>query len=119
MKIQDSEVEFIHTRANEADVVEGNDTCVYNYWIIQFIKTPRGRRKILGEIQEEFYPTSKKLDNMSFSFDGTKTNRERRKILGYLLEKMSFNSITTWVLQLPLVSNGGTSDFYMRFGENK
>lgn len=112
MKIQGSEVEFIHTKANEVD-------CVYNYWTIQFVKTPKGRRKILGEIHEEFDPTSGKLDFISFSFDGTKTKREIREILSYLLKKMSFNSITAWVLRLPLVSNGCTSDFYMKFGENK
>jgi len=78
-------------------------TVVIRTGTIQFITTPRGRRKLLGQLRKTFDSNDKKLTAIEFLFDGTKTRQEQKKLLDFLVKEMSFNVTTTWTLKLPFV----------------
>lgn len=99
MKIQNSEIEIMKTIENEPD-------CYSRQWTVQFIKTPRGRKKKLGYISEEFDTDSPEVIEISILFDEIKNAKEQKKILNYLIDNFSFHSQTLAVLQLPCVLDG-------------
>lgn len=111
MKIQNREIELVFAKEEEPNYI-------YHVRTVKFVKTPKGRRKLLAEVLEEFDPNTKKIKSISFDMSNTKTTRERLKLLAYLTQnaidtKSYFHSKTVKVMQLPFFAD--VSLFSIRF----
>ncbi len=83
MEIDGREVRSIFIK--EEDREDGSFEYI---WIIDFIKTPKGRRKRLLEVREEF-DENLLLSKISLSFNHIRSSQERRLLLDHLSDSMS------------------------------
>ncbi len=92
MKIQNTEIEFL---SKTEECVESHGGVIHHHFA-QFTATPKGRRKILIHITEEFDKHSL-ITRVTFSAN-TKTISEQHKLLSVLGPKCSFHRITCSLL---------------------
>lgn len=101
MQIAGSEVEFV------SSTDEFDDGCFNKYHHLQFVKTPRGRRKVLILVQESFN-RAKQLTEVDITCT-TKDCQEQRKLLSALIRgafgsQAVFQSTTLEMLKAPYIA---------------
>lgn len=113
MKIDNAEVEFVFEK-------DEFDKRKCHFHVLQFVKTPRGRRKELIRIMETIdkYGTGWRLVEVDIALEGAKTVSERRKLISHLLRgsirpKTCLNGTTIKLLETPDISR--TKVFFVRF----
>jgi len=98
-------VEFIFEEKNEPDYIT-------KYWTVQFTKTPKGRKKIIAEIVEEFDPDDKRVIHISLYFNDSVTNKERTKIKRYLTDGLNgLSKVMVNAIELHPCIDGFVIDF--------
>lgn len=91
-KICGNEVEFVFTEEDEPDYIS-------QFWDVSFVKTPKGRRKHIAQMVEEF-DINKKLKQISFSFTDRVTTIEKNTVKRVLIESGSLGMSAINLLKL-------------------
>ncbi len=111
MKIADCDIEMVF---DEDECEEGT----FRYHTLQFVCAPRGRRKKLVVVEEEFH--GDQLEHVDIDLSGPKTRKERAKLVSGLLRgsfrpKTQFDPLTIKMLETSYLK--GVENFYVRFAK--
>ena len=91
-KICGNEIEFVFTEEDEPDYIS-------QFWNVSFVKTPKGRRKHIAQMVEDF-DINKKLERITFSFINRVTTIEKNTIKKVLIELGSLGMSAINLLKL-------------------
>jgi hypothetical protein len=105
-KLSGSEVEYV---SDTEEYMDGSDKQVFH--AVQFVKTPRGRRKRLFELSETF---DSELSEVDFTNLG-RTAQERYRVVEFFLERTNprIDTKTRRILRTPHLAVA--ESFFVRF----